>query len=71
MDEAAAIEVNRKASELEGVLVGDDGAVTFTGRAREQLRRYAGSLADGFRIEDYKTVLGEFLALREQLRIRR
>lgn len=65
-DEAVAWNARFEAEN--GVAVGGDGRVRYTGRLHERLRGAAPSLAEGFPIGELETVYDEMAALRARLR---
>lgn len=64
---ANAVASNRRAAFADGVVVSEDGAVTFSGRARRELAAYSPALARGFHARDAEFAAAEFVRLREAL----
>lgn len=66
--EAEAIAWNTAFEAANGVVVGKDGMVRFTGRVAELLGRASPDLAAGFAMADFDAACDAFLALRTRLR---
>jgi hypothetical protein len=67
LGEAEAVAWNRAFEERNGLVIGADGRVAYTGRLRERLAALSPDLAGGFAMADLEAVHDAFAALRERL----
>lgn len=68
LEDDAAIAWNRAFEEANGVVVGDEGFVRYTGKVEAALRRISATLAAGFAMRDFDAVFADMSALRARLR---
>ena len=68
LDAQAAIAWNQAFEAANGVVIGPDGAVRYTGRVEAALREVSPDLAAGFRMGEFPAALDALCALRARLR---
>lgn len=66
--ESDAVRWNRRMAALDGVVVSEDGDVSFSARASEALSEHVGDLAGGFHASDVHDAAAAMIAARERLR---
>ncbi len=67
LDEAEAVAWNAAFEERNGLVVGRDGRVSYTGLLRERLHQFSPSLVTGFHVTELEAVHAEMAALRNRL----
>lgn len=67
LDRSQAVAWNAAFEEANGVVVGADGRVRYTGRVEAVLRRASPDLAAGFRVAEFDAAYGALLGLRAAL----